>query len=816
MKKILVAAFTIVAGVVVRAGVPLTPAYTEPVLVISVESDTTLDQWLSDSGKTLDGVKTIVKKGAGKLVSNRDISASFAGDIVVAAGYLSIGITGALGDNTGVAYVLDGATLVLEPNAGLTDAGFNFKSKNFVLAGRGVGSTGADSDVGSLTRGNVTYWMKSGLGKIHLAADTLITMPGSSQDIRPEGEFHLNGKTLSLYHGATYRMWEFGRAKLYGPGTISIVRGRLFPAEITCYNDSTEPFELVLHSGATFRPWGTCGTTDTCTLVMKEGSIMTIAGDSGETTVYNNWQGPVRLEGHVKIELYSYTKAYSLNLYGKVSGAFSLDAATQDNKGCGYLKLHNAGNDFTGGITTWNGYVDLYADGAAPSDGGAVTLTNGQLRLFSDGAWTLPALHASGTSGFKSVGGGVPHSSGALGEETYDWTYGTLKDAVVKEGEGELAYDSIYGAPLLDVRGGGVKFCFKQTTFGPAGLYAGYTVTNAAGWKADRETQAGFYTDTESYKRINEVWKGEGTNPNYMTFAPHIVDHIQIGDKIPGSDGSEPLASNGWGKFPAVSVWTYKGYIWNRTGATQTWSVLAHSENRIAVYLDGELIVESFGYNSTGTNDTVTVTPGAHEFYYQQVSENGWGGANLRGDFGGFTLEKGSFVIDRAGRGTHNYADYERLVDPGDGSVLTLTADPAQLPKKVPSFDAMRFAQGTYLDAGGNDVTVPELTGYPEIRNGNLTVTGSFNLEAAMAIGCASVNGALTFANGCTFSVDDTKALRKKFRDAGKSFPCVIAEADEIVGCPKSADNQWTVSVSADGKQLLLNYRPKGLTVIIR
>ena len=97
MKKILVTAFTIVAGILVRADVPLTPAYTEPVLEISVESDTTLDQWLSDSGKTLDGVKTIVKKGSGKLTSDSDISGVFNGDIVIETGVFSVTVPKSFG-----------------------------------------------------------------------------------------------------------------------------------------------------------------------------------------------------------------------------------------------------------------------------------------------------------------------------------------------------------------------------------------------------------------------------------------------------------------------------------------------------------------------------------------------------------------------------------------------------------------------------------------------------------------------------------------------------------------------------------------------
>ena len=811
MKKILVAVFTMVAGVALRAEVPLVPAYTEPVLEISVDSDTTLDQWLSDNGKTLDGVKTIVKKGTGKLKSVSSIS-SYEGDVVVEGGMFSIGVTGALGGDAGIVYVLDGATLSWEPNNDAKDdVNFNFANKHLVISGRGYGAKGTSSDIGALYRPIATHWMKTAIGPCHLADDALIVAKGWEQDMYFGQAVYLNGKTLVLHHANSGKFWQMTGNTINGPGAIDVELGCFYPSGITFANETSDPFELVIEDGQTMRFWGGAGNSEKCTLVLKPGALMQGAGNIGEQVKYNEWKGKTVVEGTTVVTAYSSSWVDSVNLLGPVTGAFGFNAATTDKKGNFYLKLHNSENDFAGGVSMNGGYVDLYADGAAPANGGAVVLTNSSLRCFADVGWSLPSVEASGACGVRTLDPGQMSVWGGLGEETYVWTYGSVKDAVVKDGENELVYDSLYGAPLLDVRGGGVRFAFSQTHYGPAGLYAGFHIGETdTEYQSVVANQTSFYTDDTSWRRadVGGDARQAGSTQNASNFMPHVSRSYEIGFKLPDN------ASYGWGQSPKRSMWTYEGYIWNRTGVDQTWSILAHTGCDFWFYLDGVKIAGG-NVNQIATNDTVRVSPGAHKVYYMQYTSNGWGGGNGSvKSWPMYTL--GPVAIDFQGRGTHDYTDYVALADPGDGSVLTLTDDPAQLPKKVPSFDAMRFAQGTYLDAGNNDVTVPALTGYPEIRNGNLTVTESFNLEAAMDVGCASVDGTLTFADGCAFSVDDTKALRKKFRDAGKSFPCVIAEADEVVGCPKSTDKQWALNVSADGKKLLLEYRSKGLTVIVR
>ena len=126
------------AAASVRAEISLTPAYDEPTLEITVaDGETTLGDWLAENGKTLDGVKTLVKKGTGRLSSTSDISATFGGDIVIEAGVFSASRPGALGADTGAVYVLDGAQYLVDVADGYGNASFILDGKPLVVAGQG-------------------------------------------------------------------------------------------------------------------------------------------------------------------------------------------------------------------------------------------------------------------------------------------------------------------------------------------------------------------------------------------------------------------------------------------------------------------------------------------------------------------------------------------------------------------------------------------------------------------------------------------------------------------------------------------------------
>ena len=164
----------------------------------------------------------------------------------------------------------------------------------------------------------------------------------------------------------------------------------------------------------------------------------------------------------------------------------------------------------------------------------------------------------------------------------------------------------------------------------------------------------------------------------------------------------------------------------------------------------------------------------------------------------------------------YDFSAYTWPKDDGSGALFTLTADPLVQAHAQLKVGTLRGCPGAVVDANGIDQLVDELVGYPTVKNGGLRVANAYRLEGAMTPGCARIDGTLTFAEGCAFSVDDAKALRQGVRAAGRSFPCVIAEATKIVGCPVSASAEWEVSVDATGTKLLLDRKGPGLLLLVR
>ena len=164
----------------------------------------------------------------------------------------------------------------------------------------------------------------------------------------------------------------------------------------------------------------------------------------------------------------------------------------------------------------------------------------------------------------------------------------------------------------------------------------------------------------------------------------------------------------------------------------------------------------------------------------------------------------------------YDFSAYTWPKDDGSGALFTLTADPLVQAHAQLKVGTLRGCPGAVVDANDIDQLVDVLVGYPTVTNGGLRVACAYRLEGAMTPGCARIDGTLTFAEGCAFSVDDAKALRQSVRTAGLTFPCMVAEATKVVGCPVSASAEWNVSVDATGTKLILDRKGLGMQLLIR
>ena len=186
---------------------------------------------------------------------------------------------------------------------------------------------------------------------------------------------------------------------------------------------------------------------------------------------------------------------------------------------------------------------------------------------------------------------------------------------------------------------------------------------------------------------------------------------------------------------------------------------------------------------------------------------------------------------------TTNVVDFAAFpVDPGDGSVLRLvepgSAAEAALEAEFLAHQrvgSLVAATNTVLDLCGAPLFVGSVTGLPTVvhtdipawlagSTPNLTVTDGWTAPAAgIAAGAAFTvtGGALTFAEGTTLRVPDSRALP----DTHGGSLAVATATGGIAGLPTLAfaegDRRGILRKSDDGKSLLLTVA-SGMMVIFR
>lgn len=781
---------------VAHADVALEPSYAEPKLEIVVAGggETSLADWLAGNGQSLAGVKTLVKRGAGTLRSTTDISSAFDGDIVVAEGVFAATATGALGGANGAVYVLSGAQYQVDARGVAATApssevaAFVLDGKPLVLSGTGPTATSGDGALRYLA----DAYQTRALGDIYLADDALLVC-AADKDLGYAKTVRLNGRTLATRTRQRLSFFQ-SSAQFCGPGTWDNVSGCFVRGPAVFTNG----VEILLRGE--MQSWGSNGYSADSTLrIPVAGGRWIVAGSTGlSTTRGNRWNGPVLLDGPLALTKFgigeSYASEESVVLAGKVSGCGGLVPGGKggvENKYDGGTHLHllNDENDFTGGVVKTGGSVNLYSDGALPADGGALVLSNAVVRLDGDDAWTLPELRVCGTGLVQTATAVKPDVVADPLNPTL--TRGQCK-GIVKEGVGELVVASAYETPCLDVRAGTVTLSVPEANaLGLSGLVSGYT-----NFATTAEMTAAFQSEE--------------------LYATGVVNRVTVSDTHPG----ENPGFNG--KFPDNSLWTYSGYLWNRTSETQTWTFLLKQEADTQLWLDGTKILTQQGEEPKVTKQRVT--PGAHRFVLRMGKANGWAGTSSKMvdwpdrmmgfciDFNGGDAP--TTKVNEKGETHYDFSAYTRPMDDGTGALFTLTDDSS--PYGQLAYATLRGLSGGVVDVQGVDQAVEELVGYPTVRHGGLTVGVRHRLEGGAAVGCAHVEGTLTFAEGCVFEVDDAKALRARVREAGLAFPLVVAEAEKIVGCPVPVDGAWALTVDATGTKLLLDRKGPGLLLLVR
>ena len=538
------------------------------------------------------------------------------------------------------------------------------------------------------------------------------------------------------------------------------------------------------------------------------------AGYSPTATNDNCWQGPIEIHQPVfQLRRGAASGGFGVTFSGPISGEGGIQSRLGFANGRNiWLHLLNTQNAFQGGVALDEGVLQTGGNGSLPKAGGDLYLTNGTFlavntttysnyfdaatynstaytnglcRVLDMDEYELPGAIFAGTGLVRRVAStDTPDTRLVSKHKPGRWT-----GDVVKTGVGELDYDASFGGDVLDIRGGGVKISYVG-----AGLY-------------------------ESHVDFNTTKAGSGVfyNSNVL-----VTNDVKLTPTMAYSRGAPDWVGYTGG--------CYEGWLWNRTGADAQWSFAVAVNASGKVIIDGVLVCEG---NNNGKHGTVTVGPGPHHFVLRMHTQSGVGG--VQANYPSWFTDENTgakkwpsntcFFWDPQGRDKRDIAYYQRLEDPGDGSVVTLAAD-GSAPNwagALPAFDTVKFGgAGTYLDLDGNNYSVKAVEGQGEIRNSNtlwqdrtftirekLTVSGT----QAAAGSALTVAGTLVFDEGATIELADVAALPRTDITVAAATSGIVGKPTLVAGTGRG--RKYRLEQAADGKSLRLTYHA-GMTMSFR
>ena len=776
-----VASFAEVAGVLSDDG---------HVLTVNVSGQETLDASLVSATVT-----NLVKTGEGSLTVSADIS-SWTGSITVSEGTYIATSSAALGDVTsgqgGAVVVKDGATLELTGNGPL----FTMPKKSFVIGGTGVSGRGAVVYSGD----GEGAFNKVSLGNdITLSTDALVAVEGNFHVYwnNPPTYIRLNGHVLTL-KPYTSRSFILGyantpdpqggkividgntltfmnpNAAVVGEGTVSVKNSAVLD-----YSSMYGSFDwnVEMDSGCSVRAKAKIASGAVVTNINVVGGSVSLPEDV--TTVHFG---------------YDQNPGGSISICGKVSGGgFSLmrDSRVEDAQ----FHLFNSGNEFADGVSAASGIdVYLWSNGALPPDGGAISMNSGNLFLIAP--WfSLPGAVFSGEC---SVVGGI----------------GCWNASVEKSGDGVLQYRSAVDGERLDVKGGMVRFD-----------------------PANRAKIAGLYEGSYAYKK--------NTRPDYTDFFKG--KNFPTNSIAAGTRCSYDSESALW-KFLDVAgsdtraVIAYKGYIWNNSSEPVTWAFAGSDASTVYLEIGGMKVYEQ-QYNISGIkyigHGTATLQPGANTFLYVVYAGGLTGTPNSWFSDGSVAAEGNwnknfGIGVNKSGNDSLLVADYEPLMDPGDGSLFTyalpgqsdivrpgVETTPSDINGQLPDFDEMSFAAGTGVDfCDTPSYRIDVLEGLPSVLGLDmLTVVEEWRLDVAGFGGGArlTTEGELKLEDGLDFTVSNSHRFGADADD--RRYSVANASGGIVLGnvniSSDSTGRKFELSVSDDGKTLYLVRKPNGFVLTL-
>lgn len=390
----------------------------------------------------------------------------------------------------------------------------------------------------------------------------------------------------------------------------------------------------------------------------------------------------------------------------------------------------------------------------------------------------------------------------------------------------------VHPRPFLALRGNGSRIGGKTSLmevdaeFGDAApdvesieLYKACLSLKNRKYRMDELGNAGLWKGTKGFS----VWADAMT---FFKGSESVTNSAALGP----DDAMTAIAE----KYGEHTVVTYSGYIWNNDYASSSRVITFVNNAKTAsdisiVRSDGqEYAVPNYQGDKEYTITGIRLTPGPHKIEIRLSLHGGNGGAN-----GQFSSDFGIMYCWGTAKSTStDPADYLPLMDSGNGTLFTRT-----IPGSV-EYDALGFGGETQFlplhSVSGDKDSSLVLSGRYSIE----TVKGPFHVSNKALAGCLDsifsignrivcdasdiiagrhlvVTGVLDFAEGAVVSIEP----KVKDFPAGEGY--VLAESTEsITGLPTletaTGPREISISVSADGKRLLMGVKTFGTVISVR
>ena len=762
-----------------------------------------------DGTKITSAITKIVKRGEGVLMaetSTETALSAFTGDFIVEKGvywYKHAYGFGAHGAAT--IDILDGAMIRC---SGTTTGAFDNKTINFYGAppkGQSINGTWYSM------RGKTHLdGIKTSVGLnvrlvVHDADTTFFFQGNGSNNLY--GTFDLAGKTLEFESTGNGSILYLAGTVVNG-GTLAvdcaqIVNGATNSTNLTfeAASAATGKVRLINNGVLNFK------NADS----LSNGWTLEVVGGNarGNTTrfptaTWPRWNGPVVLGEGATVASYSGYSQWASNTLFNIQGPVSGTGAV--SVGPGWLNLFSSdasSNTFSGTVTVTGQSEDQTQTYKTAPGGGGIGVWNGALCFpnaesvtFTDSArfefmdatpTTVPTLTFAGGAGdVQTIKGG----SG---------TNRSTMSGIVKTGAGTLVVTT------------------PAHVTGPVVVSNGVLrIPGTGGLREWMLTSADDYDLLKSHEPWNLPSKITVTDLGVNKDGPY---RLLSQNNWPPKGTDRPLKPYGY---------VYHGYVWNDSDSPVTMKVLhcLLPYTRIWFGSDHSTVMEFTDANPDPKE--VELQPGATEvFMYGYTYGNNvqwWGkvgspyallyATNTTWTVAEFSTAFATYKADSTAANkkvvTDMISEMTRFTDGGQG--ILLTADISGLDASpLPVIDDLVFANGAVLDLLHNsDYSVKNLTGSPTVVNaGIFGITNNWTILAANFPAAdatvrhpMTVDGALAFSDGATFSIDNEAAIS---RDA--SGLVVATATDGITGTPVFAggNRKWRLVGDGNSLRLFLN-----------